>query len=86
MFLHLGGDFSVRANRVISVQDYSCLTETKKGREFLKRVGNHVEDLSEGKPKSVVVTDHQIYLSKLSPRTLKKRVEDLWIFPLENNE
>ncbi len=77
MFLHLGGDFSVRVSEVISVQDYKCLTETEEGRKFLANAKEKTENVSDGKIKSVVVTDHKIYFSKLSPGTLKKRVEDL---------
>ena len=77
MFLHLGGDFSVRVSEVISVQDYKCLTETEEGRKFLTDAKEKIENVSDGKIKSVVVTDSKIYFSKLSPGTLKKRVEDL---------
>ena len=83
MFLHLGGDFSVRVDKVISVHDYSCMSETKEGCVFLKQAGKNVEDVSDGKPKSVVITDQKIFISKLSPGTLKKRVEDFGSFPLE---
>ncbi|MBR1636161.1 MAG: DUF370 domain-containing protein [Lachnospiraceae bacterium] len=78
MFLHLGGDFSVRAGDVISVHEYEFLMGSQVGQEFLKGAKNRMEDVSDGKPKSVVVTDHKIYFSKLSPGTLKKRVEDFW--------
>ena len=77
MFLHLGDDFSIRVNEVISVHDYQHLSNAKNGREFLSGSGKIIEDVSGGKPKSVVVTDHKIYFSKLSPGTLKKRAEDL---------
>lgn len=83
MFLHLGGDFSVRVHQVISVHDYSCMSGTKEGRGFLESAGKAVEDVSDGKPKSVVITDRKIYLSKVSPGTLKKRVEDFGSFLLE---
>ena len=68
MFLHLGSDFFVCVSEVISVQDYKCLTETE--------AKEKTENVSDGKIKSVVVTDNKIYFSKLSPGTLKKRVED----------
>ena len=73
MFLHLGDDFSVRASEVISVHDYQRMSNAKSGREFLSDSRKIIEDISGGKPKSVVVTDHKIYLSRLSARTLKKR-------------
>ncbi len=76
MFLHLGDDFSVRVSEVISVHAYRSMTESMIGWEFLMKEKDRIEDVSRGKAKSVVITDHKIYFSKLSPRTLKKRVED----------
>ena len=38
---------------------------------------DRIDNVAGEKIKSVVVTDHKIYFSKLSPGTLKKRVEDL---------
>ena len=78
MFLHLGDDFSVRVDEVISVHNYQRLSSAKEGREFLSGVKDKIQDISDGKPKSVVVTDHKIYLSKLSPGTLKKRAGDFY--------
>ena len=77
MFLHLGDDFSIRVGEVISVHDYQCLYKAEAGRKFLSDSKKNIEDVSGGKPKSVVVTDHKIYLSKLSTGTLKKRARDL---------
>ena len=75
MFLHLGDDFSVRVSEVISVHEYRSMTESMIGWEFLTNEKDRVEDVSGGKAKSVVITDHKIYFSKLSPETLKKRAE-----------
>ena len=80
MFLHLGDDFSIRLGEVISVHDYQCLSDSETGREFLEREKDSMEDVSGGKPKSVVVTNHKIYLSKLSPGTLKKRAGDFDLY------
>ncbi len=76
MFLHLGDDFSIRIGEVISVHDYQRLSNTEDGRKFWSDKKKTVEDVSGGKPKSVVVTDRKIYISKLSPGTLKKRAGD----------
>ena len=76
MFLHLGDDYSVRVGEVISIQDYQCLYNTEAGRKFLSDSKKIIVDVSDGKTKSVVVTDHKIYFSKLSPGTLKKRAGD----------
>ena len=79
MFLHLGGDFSVKVEEIISVLDYQYMTETETGQKFLTETKDRIEDVSDGKIKSIVMTDYKIYLSKLSPATLKKRVEELKI-------
>lgn len=79
MFLHLGGDFSVRAEEIISVLDYKYIKETETGKKFMTDMKDRIDNVAGEKIKSVVVTDNKIYLSKLSPATLKKRVEELEI-------
>ncbi|MCX7779366.1 MAG: DUF370 domain-containing protein [Negativicutes bacterium] len=60
--------------KVISIAD---IKSVKAGidNEFLKRVrkANKVIDVSEGHPKSFVVTDDYVYFSAISSMTLKKR-------------
>ncbi|MBP5199702.1 MAG: DUF370 domain-containing protein [Schwartzia sp.] len=73
MFLHLGGDYSVRAGEVISIHDYEAMNKTETGKAFLQKRKKYIRDVSDGRSKSVVVTDGNIYLSALSPGTLKKR-------------
>ncbi len=73
MFLHLGGDYSVRVGDVISIHDYGLMKKTDAGKYFLKKREKAIRNISEGPPKSVVVTNENIYLSNLSPATLKKR-------------
>ena len=75
MFLHLGGEFSVRLADIISIHDYDAMKKTKEGKEFLSKRIKTLTDLSGGRPKSAVVTDGRIYLSVLSPGTLKRRAE-----------
>ena len=79
MFLHLVGDFSVRVEEIISVLDYKCIKETETGKKFMTDMKDRIDNVAGEKIKSVVVTDSKIYLSKLSPATLKKRVEELGI-------
>ena len=79
MFLHLGGDFSVRVEEIISVLDYKYMNETETGKKFMTDMKDRIDNVAGEKIKSVVVTDNKIYLSKLSPATLKKRVEELKI-------
>lgn len=73
MFLHLGGDDSVRLRDVISMHAYEEMFDSKDGKRFLTEHRKAVKDLSGGRPKSAVVTTEGIYLSKLSVDTLKRR-------------
>ena len=79
MFLHLGGDFSVRVEEIISVLDYKYMNETDTGKKYMTDMKDRIYNVAGEKIKSVVVTDDKIYLSKLSPATLKKRVGELRI-------
>ena len=76
MFLHLGDNFSIRLSEVVSVHEYERMAATKAGQDFLSGAKEFLEDVSGGRAKSVVVTRHRIYLSRLSPGTLKKRADD----------
>lgn len=74
MFLHLGANTVIPLKNVISISD---IKSVKAGidNEFLKTVikANKVIDVSEGNPKSFVVTDDITYFSAISSMTLKKR-------------
>jgi len=74
MFLHLGANTVIPLKNVISIAD---IKSVKAGidNEFLKTVrkANKVIDVSEGNPKSFVVTDDYTYYSAISSMTLKKR-------------
>ena len=73
MFLHLGGEYSVRTDEVVSIHDYDSMNRTETGKAFLQKRKKYIRDVSDGHSKSVVVTDEKIYFSALSPVTLKKR-------------
>ena len=74
MFLHLGSDVVIPLDSVIAITDY----KTNKfviNRKFINhtRENQKIIDISEGHPKSVVVTNNQLYFSAISSVTLKKR-------------
>lgn len=75
MFLHLGGDNVVPYDQVIAVLDYDLRLHSKISRKFLEHSDDlgQFHDVSEGNPKSVVVTTKGVYLSQISCATLKKR-------------
>ena len=79
MFLHLGRDVSVTLRDIIYIQDFRQLDASEENRRFWQRLqkARPVEDVSEGSPKALVLTDSCVYLSAISPLTLKKRAEFL---------
>ena len=77
MFLHIGGDFSVRLGEVISIHDYEFMKRSESGQAFLQKKKKALRDISDGRPKAVVITEGKIYLSALSPGTLKKRAGEI---------
>ena len=83
MFLHIGGDFSVRFADIISIHDYDSMRKSEDGNAFFSKRKKDLKDFSGGRPKSAVVTDKSIYLSALSPNTLKRRAEYVFSFGTE---
>jgi len=75
MFLHLGAEVSVYAGDIIGIFAYR-LTEFDFFKEFLSfsKWNNQVLIL-EGKTKSIVITDNNIYLTPVSQATLVRRWE-----------
>lgn len=74
MYIHVGGDTMVERRRLIAILD-AHIRDAPATREFLATARRHpgVEDVSEGDPKSIVITDHRVYLSPISPLTLRRR-------------
>ena len=73
MYLHLGGDFSVRMNEVISIHELQPMISSQEGQRFLSVHKENIKDVSGGRPRSAVITTDAIYLSALSPGALKNR-------------
>lgn len=74
MFLHLGASTVIPLKTVITIADIKAV-KAGHDNEFLKTVkkANKIIDVSEGNPKSFVVTDDYTYFSAISSMTLKKR-------------
>lgn len=69
VFLHLGNDVSIRTKDIISIFDYGILPKSFHP--------DHLVDATEegqGR-KSLVLTEHALYISALSSLTLKRRAE-----------
>ncbi len=84
MFLHLGNDHMVYAKNIIAIFDIENASTSRDSREFLAKAGKakRVITCSYELPKSFVVTldkdfTELIYISAISPATLKKRLKNL---------
>jgi len=79
MYLFLGGDVSVWENSVIGIFDMDNTTVAKSTRGFLSRAQKEsaVINVTTELPKSFCVSfengKEKVYISQLSPATLKKR-------------
>ena len=81
MFLHLGNGFSVRTKDILAIQSSEVFRDGP-GKEMLDRRmadGRVVNALypedEKAEVKALILTAHKIYLSAISPLTLKRRSE-----------
>lgn len=79
MFLHVGADVVVSLPKVVAILDVRSSREGEATRQFLslRQSRRHVFDISGGDPKSIVVTQDEVYLSPISSTTLKKRTDHM---------
>lgn len=79
MFLHVGADEVVSLQHVIAILDVRENISSETTRNFLARVARkkRVTDISGGEPKSLVLTDSEVFLSPISSLTLMKRANFL---------
>ncbi|MCD8510933.1 MAG: DUF370 domain-containing protein [Bacillus sp. (in: Bacteria)] len=85
MFIHLGGDMVIRSNRIIGILDYQSKGLSEDNEKFLSTnsEGKKVVYISEDNPKSIIITEHEIYLSPISSHTLKRRAETVTVLEEE---
>jgi hypothetical protein len=78
MLLHLGDEEVIHSKDVLAILDVNALKASELAMEFLKKHDKNktLTDLSGNTPKSVIITDQNIYLSPLSASTLKKRASE----------
>ena len=81
MYLHLGQDVVVRKCDIIGVFDMDNASASYLTRDFLARAEreSRITEVSEGLPRSFVVTDEdapRVYLSQISSQTLLRRFEE----------
>ena len=76
MFLHLGGDFLIRKDKVVAIIDLEIAADGKTNNRFLNNIkDNHqIMYISEpGKEKSLIITNDNYFLSPISSTTLFTR-------------
>jgi hypothetical protein len=82
MYLYIGGDRVVDRRNIVGVFDIENSTVSGITREYLINMGKKgkVISVKEDMPKSFIVTagdeGANVYISSLSPMTLKKRFEE----------
>jgi len=79
MFLHVGADVVVSLRSVIAILDLKSSSQAESTREFLSwaQTKKRVVDVAGSDPKSLILTDSEMYLSPISSLTLKKRADFL---------
>ena len=77
MIIHIGADHTVPVEDVLMLLDVNTLKRTTRGKAFLEKVAEEgkVEDISEGKPASLVVTTDKCYYTRVVTTTLAARAE-----------
>ena len=75
MFLHLGGDVTVRSSDVIGVFDIEACSVSRVTVDYLNgcQKNKQIVNISEDMPKSFIVTENKTYISNVSCQTINKR-------------
>lgn len=76
MFLHIGGNWMIKKESIISILDLETASSSQISKNFIEKTHkngqvNKVSD--EGKDKSFIVTNSGCYISPISSSTLLKR-------------
>jgi hypothetical protein len=75
MFLHIGNNVMLKTSEIIGIFNVSALQEDTKGRRFLNEVRqrNDIEDISEGKESTIILTNDKVFITRISSATLLSR-------------
>ncbi len=79
MFIHLGGDTVVPKEEVIAILNLQLVNKSDINREFMELAeddGFITSITDNATPKSFIITTKKIFLSPISPTTLKKRSKE----------
>lgn len=75
MYIHLGGEKVILSSELIAIFDITIEKSSKISKQFLSHASEtkNVVRIGEEEPKSIVVTQNEIYYSPISSATLKKK-------------
>jgi hypothetical protein len=79
MFVHLGADVVIPTKEIVAIIDISLVQTSEITAEFYQMQADEdfLRDISDGSKKSLVITSRTIYISPISPLTLKSRAEGI---------
>ena len=84
MFVHLGGDTVIDVRQVVAILDARRLQRTPDAQMFFERTrpGQPGTPAGRGEARAIVVTTRGVFLARISPETVAKRIRDLGRFSL----
>lgn len=79
MYLHLGSDVSVHTDDIVGIFDIEKVTVQKYMNEYLSvcQKQGKIYYVSLDMPKSIIVCTDTVYISNVSPLTLRKRLNGI---------
>lgn len=79
MYIHLGSDVSVLKDEIIGIFDIEKVTVQKYMNDYLSycQKNGKIYYVSLDMPKSIIVCTDMVYISNVSPLTLKKRMNEI---------
>ncbi|MCE7791000.1 DUF370 domain-containing protein [Salipaludibacillus sp. CUR1] len=85
MFIHLGGDMVLKAESIVAILDHNSQDLSSENQAMMKdhKKRKATIKVTGDTPKSMVITEDDIYLSPISSHTLKRRAETATVVPEE---
>ena len=79
MYINVGGDMLLKTGDIVGIMDIENTSTSKITKEFLRKTGKSVINISEELPKTFIITKERgktnLYISPVSSGTLYKRVK-----------
>lgn len=82
IFLHAGNNFNIRKRDIVAIFDIDRTSTHKVTRDFLEKAQKSgiVQTITDDIPRSFIITERdgkkRVYISQLSPATLRERMEE----------